>query len=80
MMRLLSIFSKLIGMLKGTTALPFLSELIMFTILSVVTGDIKKEESVLEWRKPRANFLLHVYFYSAQSIDDMATSVGNMAT
>ena len=49
-MRLLRIFNRLIGMLKGPVALPFLRELIMSTISSVVTVDIKKEESVLEWR------------------------------
>ena len=49
-MRLLRIFNRLIGILKGPAALPFLRELIISTISSVVTGDIKKEESVLEWR------------------------------
>ena len=41
-MRLLRIFNRLIGMLKGPAALPFLRELIMSTISSVVTGDTKK--------------------------------------
>ena len=42
-MKLLRIFNRLIGMLKGPTALPFLSVLIMSTISSVVTGDITKQ-------------------------------------
>ena len=41
-MRLLRIFNRLIGMLKGPTVLPLLSKLIMSTISSVVTGDIKE--------------------------------------